>query len=117
MWKKNQNIFKATLNALNGLKSLVKEKSAKREIYLILLALFFLLYEPNIFTSIIFILSIILLAFESFNSAIENLCDYLTTKEDLKIKIIKDLSASAIFLIIISIISVVIIYLFSIFFY
>ncbi|MDC0641954.1 diacylglycerol kinase [Candidatus Pelagibacter sp.] len=117
MWKKNQNIFKATLNALNGLKSLVEEKSAKREIYLILLALFFLLYEPNIFTSTIFILSIILLAFESFNSAIENLCDYLTAKDDPKIRIIKDLSASAIFLIIISIISVVIIYLFSIFFY
>jgi len=116
MWEKNQNIFKATLNALNGLKSLFKENSAKREVYLIFLTFVFFLYKPNIFTSTIFILSIVLLAFESFNSAIENLCDYLTTNEDPKIKIIKDLSASAIFLIITSIISVVLIYLFSTFF-
>ena len=85
MWKKNQNIFKATLNAFNGFKSLLKEKSAKREVFLIIISFFILLYKPNFFTSSIFVLTIILLAFESFNSAIENLCDYLTDKEDPKI--------------------------------
>ena len=115
MWKKNQNIIKASINALSGLKTLIKEKSAKREILLIIISLFFLLYKPNFFTSSIFILSIILLAFESFNSAIENLCDYLTINDDPKIKIIKDLSAAAIFLIILSIISLFIIYLFLFF--
>ena len=51
--------------------------------------------------SLIFILYFLLLAFEIVNTAIEKLCNKITLKKDKDIKIIKDLSSAAVFIILI----------------
>jgi len=110
---KNQTIFVAAKNALNGFSVLIKDYSARREILLIFISLIIYIYDKNIYTLIIFILTLILLSVESLNSAIEQTCDLISIKKNTKIKKIKDLGATAVFIIICSIIFVVIGYLFS----
>jgi diacylglycerol kinase (ATP) len=110
---KNQNIFVAAKNALNGFSVLIKDYSARREILLIFISLIVYIYDKNIYTLIIFILTLILLSVESLNSAIEQTCDLISIKKNIKIKKIKDLGATAVFIIICSIIFVGIGYLFS----
>jgi diacylglycerol kinase len=110
---KNKNIFCATAHAINGMKELLKERSARREIVILFLAVAIWCYDFNIHTSVIVILSIILLAVESLNTAIEYLCDYLQIEFHESIRRIKDLGATAVFLVITSIIFTVISYIIS----
>jgi len=108
---KNQNIFRATNNALNGLRVLFSERSARRELAVIFIAFALWLYDQNFYTTALVFLSIILLAIECFNSAIEHTCDFITKEIDPSIKKIKDLGAGAVFLIVSSLLFVLIAWL------
>lgn len=101
---KNQNIFRATSHAFNGIRELLQERSAKREVAIVFIAAGIWLYRPDIYTTIILVLSMLLLAVEALNSAIEHLCDYLTKDIHPSIKKIKDLGAAAVFWVVLSII-------------
>ena len=100
---KNKNISDATVTAMNGLKELFKEKSVRRELLLIVIAIGFFCYKPNVYTVLIAVLSLVLLAVEALNTAIEKLCDLITTDHHPDIKIIKDLGAAAVLIILIAI--------------
>ena len=89
------------INSLNGLKIVSKENSFILEIVLG----FFLI--PYIFLSnidlnykiVLSVLYFLLLAFEIMNTAIEKLCDKVTTEINPEIKKIKDLSSAAVFVV------------------
>ena len=89
------------INSLNGLKIVFKENSFILEL---VLGIFII---PYIFLSnidfnykiILSVLYFLLLAFEIMNTAIEKLCDKVTTDINPEIKKIKDLSSAAVFLV------------------
>ena len=110
---KNQSIFIAAKNGINGFSVLINDYSARREVILIFVSAIIFLLNTNTYTLIIFILALVLLSIESLNSAIERICDLISIKKNSEIKKIKDLGATAVFIIICSIIFVVIGYLFS----
>ena len=103
MYKKKifTKLYNNFINSLNGLKIVSKENSFILELVLG----FFLI--PYIFLSnidfnykiILSVLYFLLLAFEIMNTAIEKLCDKITTDLDPKIKNIKDLSSAAVFIV------------------
>ena len=96
-----KKLFNNLINSINGLKIVIKESSFILELVLG----FFLI--PYIFLSnidfnykiILSVLYFLLLAFEIINTAIEKLCDRITTDLDPKIKNIKDLSSAAVFVV------------------
>ena len=96
-----KKLFNNLINSINGLKIVIKESS-----YILELVLGFFLI-PYIFLSnidfnykiILSVLYFLLLAFEIMNTAIEKLCDRITTDLDPKIKNIKDLSSAAVFVV------------------
>ena len=96
-----KKLYSNLINSLNGLKIVLKENSFILELVLG----FFLI--PYIFLSnidfnykiILSVLYFLLLAFEIMNTAIEKLCDKITTDLDPKIKNIKDLSSAAVFIV------------------
>ena len=96
-----KKLYSNLINSLNGLKIVSKENSFILEIVLG----FFLI--PYIFLSnidlnykiVLSVLYFLLLAFEIMNTAIEKLCDKVTTDIDPDIKKIKDLSSAAVFLV------------------
>ena len=98
-----KKLYNNLINSLNGLKIVFKENSFILEI---ILGLFLI---PYIFLSIIdfnykvilLVLYFLLLAFEIMNTAVEKLCDRITTDLDSKIKDIKDLSSAAVFIVLI----------------
>jgi len=100
---KNQNLLQATKNALNGLRILLKERSAKRELLLVCVAIGLFCYKPNVYTVLLTVLSFTLLAVEALNTAIEKICDHLTLEIHPEIKAIKDLGAAAVFILVFAI--------------
>ena len=77
----------------------MREKAAKRELFLFLVSLALLIHELNVYTVLIFALSGILLSLEAINTAIELLCNLHTLEFDERIRAIKDVAATAIFII------------------
>ena len=110
---KNQSIFEAAKNAINGFSVLINDYSARREIILIFASAIIFFLNTNTYSLIIFILSLVLLSVESLNSAIEQTCDLISIKKNSKIKKIKDLGATSVFIIICAIIFTGINYIFS----
>jgi len=92
---KNLSLFATTGNAANGLKILIAEKAAKREIVLILLTTALFIFEPNQYSFAIFTLSFVLLAIESINTSIEGICDHVTPQIHPNIKKIKDVASTS----------------------
>ena len=96
-----KKLFNNLINSINGLKIVIKESSFILELVLG----FFLI--PYIFLSnidfnykiILSVLYFLLLAFEIMNTAVEKLCDKVTTDINPEIKKIKDLSSAAVFLV------------------
>ena len=96
-----KKLYSNLINSLNGLKIVSKENSFILEIVLG----FFLI--PYIFLSnidlnykiVLSVLYFLLLAFEIMNTAIEKLCDKVTTEINPEIKKIKDLSSAAVFVV------------------
>lgn len=108
MFSKNQNIYKATLNALEGFKVLISERAARREIIVFIFSISCLLYNPNLYTFVLVLLCLLLLSIEAINSSLERLCDFLTNDINVSIRKIKDLAACAVFFIVLSMIFVTI---------
>ena len=96
-----KKLYSNLINSLNGLKIVSKENSFILEI------VFGVFLIPYIFLSnidfnykiILSVLYFFLLAFEIINTAVEKLCDRITTDLDPEIKKIKDLSSAAVFLV------------------
>lgn len=99
---KNRNLNEATRNAINGLVVLARENAARREVVLLIISGVMLYFDKNIYFLLIFILSWVLLAIEAMNTSIELLCNLYTEAFDQRIKDIKDVAASAIFLILVA---------------
>ena len=97
--KKNKTGWDALVSALSGLPILFREKAARREILLILVSVAFFVYYRNPLSLLLLVLSIVLLAFEALNTAIEMLCDHITPGYDVIIKRVKDVAASALLII------------------
>jgi len=108
---KKRNIIDATINAVDGIKELVLQKSARRELLLAALAIGFFCYRPNVYTVLIAVLSLILLAVEALNTAIEKICNLITLEEHPEVKKIKDLGAAAVMIIVLTIVLIFIRYL------
>lgn len=109
--QKKRNIIHATMNAIAGVKELVLQKAARRELILAVIAIGFFCYRPNVYTVLIAVLSLILLAVEALNTAIEKTCDLITIEEHPEIKKIKDLGAAAVLIIVLAIVLIFLRYL------
>ncbi len=88
-------------NSINGLRLVLKENSFILELIGGAILIPYVIFSD---ISIIFKLSIIityilLLAFELFNTAIEKICNKINKNYDEDIKAIKDLSSSAVFIV------------------
>jgi diacylglycerol kinase len=108
---KKRNIIHATINAVDGVKELIQQKAARRELVLAVIAIGFFCYRPNVYTVLIAVLSLVLLAIEALNTAIEKTCDLITLEEHPEVKKIKDLGAAAVMIIIFAIVLIFIRYL------
>ena len=108
---KKRNIIDATINAVDGIKELVLQKAARLEFALAVIAIGFFCYRPNVYTVLIAVLSLILLAVEALNTAIEKICNLITLEEHPEIKRIKDLGAAAVMIIVLAITLIFIRYL------
>ena len=85
--------------AFNGLKILIKEEHNSR-IHLfvsivVIIASFVFKIVLNEWFAIIFSIGIVIAA-ELFNSAIENIADFISPDKNYKIKVIKDMSSAAV---------------------
>ncbi|MBU3615638.1 diacylglycerol kinase [Polynucleobacter sp. JS-Polo-80-F4] len=101
--QKKRNIIDVTMNAVDGIKELILQKAARRELLLVLIAIVFFCYRPNVYTVLIAVLSLVLLAVEALNTAIEKICDLISPEEHPEIKKIKDLGAAAVMIILVAI--------------
>lgn len=99
MMIKNQNFWQTTRNAFNGVRILLSEKAAKREIFVLIASAILVTWNTNLYTVLIFVLSWLLLAVESLNTAIEQVCDMYSQAYDERIKSIKDVASAAIVMI------------------
>lgn len=98
-----RNIVDAAINAIDGLRELILQKAARRELVLAVIAIGLFCYRPNVYTVLIAVLSLILLAIEALNTAIEKICNLVTLEEHPEIKKIKDLGAAAVMIIVLTI--------------
>lgn len=108
---KKRNIFHATLNAVDGCKELIAQKAARRELILVFISIGFFCYYPNVYTVLIAILALVLMAVEALNTAIEKLCDLISLEEHPEIKKIKDLGAASVLIILLAIALILLRYL------
>ncbi len=111
MIKSIKKLFSNLINSMNGLRVVFKEHSFIVEIIGgIALIPFLIITEIEIINKIL-ITSVyfILLAFELINTAIEKLSNKITRDYDIEIKEIKDLSSSAVFVILLLLFIVLII--------
>lgn len=91
--------LKSFVYAINGIKTLVKEEHSSwihllASGIVIIAAIYFKL-NTNEWAAIIISIGVVFTA-ELVNTAIENIANFLTTENNSKIKIIKDLSAAAV---------------------
>jgi len=97
--QKKRNIVHATINAIDGAKELILQKAARRELILTVIAFGLFFFHPNIYTVLMAVLSLVLLAIEALNTAIEKICDLIIVEEHPEIKKIKDLGAAAVMIV------------------
>ena len=97
---KNKNIVDAFWCSIGGLKILLQEKAARRELLLFpLSALYIVIFQPALlFTLWLIILPLLILSIEALNTAIDYTGDKITMDKSNKIKKAKDLGSDAIFL-------------------
>ncbi len=96
---KNGSLWNAARNSLDGLSELAQESAARREIFLIVACALFFGFMPGPYTLLLLVLSLLLLAVEALNTAIEVLCDHVTPEIHPMIKKAKDLGSAAIFVV------------------
>lgn len=115
--KKNKSTLSALNCSIDGIKVLLYEKAAIRELYLLILSIIFVFYfRPSLHVSIfLIILPLFLISIEAINTAIELICNKITKKKNIQIKKIKDLGSASILILFISYILIFAISLFEIF--
>lgn len=96
---KNGSLWNAARNSLDGLSGLARESAARREIFLIVACAVLFGFMPGPYTLLLLVLSLLLLAMEALNTAIEVLCDHVTPEIHPMIKKAKDLGSAAIFIV------------------
>ena len=96
-----------------GIKELLHERSDRRELVIFIFTIGCFFYQPNLYTLILVILTLVLLAVESLNSSLEALCDFITKDYNPFIRKIKDLAACAVFFIVLSLFIVCIAWFFD----
>lgn len=96
---KNGSLWNAARNSLDGLSGLARESAARREIFLIVACAMLFGFMPGPYTLLLLVLSLLLLAVEALNTAIEVLCDHVTPEIHPMIKKAKDLGSAAIFIV------------------
>jgi diacylglycerol kinase (ATP) len=96
---KNGSLWNAARNSLDGLSELTQESAARREIFLIVACALLFGFMPGPYTLLLLVLSLLLLAVEALNTAIEVLCDHVTPEIHPMIKKAKDLGSAAIFVV------------------
>ena len=101
------NLLQASINSFRGIVCLLRERSAQRELLLLIGFLIAHGYYPSIYLEIVILLVGIMLALEAINTAIEKLSDIIEPNFSPAIKEIKDLGSSSI-MIILFLISVII---------
>lgn len=97
---KNHTFWQTTRNAFNGVRVLLSEKAAKREVYVLIASIMLVAWNTNIYSILILVLSWLLLAAEALNTAIEQVCDMYSQAYDERIKSIKDVASAAIVMIV-----------------
>jgi diacylglycerol kinase (ATP) len=97
------NLISNTLNSVRGLKCATTDKSFRAQILLGIISLPVIFYKST-GASLILIFSTycILLGFELLNTAIENICDEITTNYNRSIRDIKDISSAAVMMVLIA---------------
>ncbi len=102
------------LNSINGIKEALKEHSFIIELIggLFLIPFLILIETDYLIKILIIVIYFLLLAFELVNTSIEKLSDKINKDFDLDIKIIKDISSGAVFVVLIILIFLI---LFSLF--
>ena len=97
--RKGGSLVSASLNSLDGLRVLIQERAARRELLLIAATGVVYALWPTLHTLMLLVLAFVLLAVEALNTAIEVLCDHVTPEIHPAIKKAKDLGSVAIFII------------------
>ncbi|MBE2274367.1 MAG: diacylglycerol kinase [Flavobacteriales bacterium] len=93
--------YKSVGNALRGVIWMLKsERNFQIEVFALLINLFLIVFLKlnTVDAAIILIVSFAVLSLEILNTAIEKVCDIIQPKFDLRIKVIKDISAAAVVL-------------------
>ena len=97
--RKGGTLISASRNSLDGLRVLIQERAARRELLLIAATGVVYALWPTSHTLMLLVLAFVLLAVEALNTAIEVLCDHVTPDIHPAIKKAKDLGSVAIFII------------------
>ena len=94
----------ALCHAIQGFCYLVRYESSFRKELLLVFPLIFVLFlrSGDIWSILLIVLFFLILALEAINTAIEKICDKILKDRDDDIKIIKDCSAAAVLLSIVS---------------
>lgn len=99
---KNKNLFSASMNAISGLRILLQETSAHRELAILVFSVLIFVFTQDVFGALLIILSILMLSAEAFNTAIEALADEVNESFRPRIKTAKDLGAAGVVLVIVA---------------
>ena len=106
-----KKIYSNFLNSINGLREVLKENSFILEIIggLFLIPFLIIVETDSLIKLLIIVIYFLLLAFEIINTSIEKISDKIKNDFDLDIKIIKDMSSAAVFIVLLVLIFLVII--------
>lgn len=101
-----KKLYSNVINSINGFKIVFKEHSFKIELFGGIFLILFLSNAniENIFKVLILMNYFFLLTFEVVNTCIEKISDKINKNFDIEIKNIKDMSSTAVFLILIMLI-------------
>ena len=104
-----KKLYSNFLNSINGFKEALKEHSFICEIIggFFLIPFLIIVDAHHLIKILIIVVYFLLLAFELLNTSIEKLSDKVQKDFDIDIKNIKDISSAAVFIILITLISLV----------
>jgi len=96
---KNEPLFRRMGYAFSGLRcAFLREKSLRFHFYSTVAVIFVLVVfrPPVLWWGLVFLAICVVITAELFNTAIEELCDYVQPENDERIKYIKDVAAGAV---------------------
>lgn len=96
---KSTGFLHAARNSIDGLRVLAAEKAVQRELLVLCISIAWCAYMPNMYSLLLVVLALLLLATEALNTAIETLCDHVTPEIHPMIKKVKDMGSAAVLLV------------------